>query len=48
MENTLIFLKKLLHITVGIPLGIIPWEKRALTEFFQSNASYDLGDTDSP
>lgn len=38
MKNTLIFLQKLLDITAGIPLSAIPFDKKELAAFFQSNA----------
>ena len=36
MENTLIFLQKLLNITTGIPLSAIPQDKQALTKFLRN------------
>ena len=36
MEQTLIFLQKLLDITIGIPLTVIPLNKPSLTEFLKN------------
>lgn len=47
MENTLIFLQKLLHITTGIPLSVIPFDKMALTKFLQNKTDYAFGDCNS-
>ena len=44
MENTLIFLQKLLHITTGIPLSVISFDKKALAVFLQNKTNYAFGD----
>ena len=40
MEQTLIFLQKLLDITAGIPLTVIPLNKPSLTEFLKNVAGH--------
>ena len=51
MEHTLIFLQKLLNITTGIPLTIVPLDKYSLTEFLKNATAYTFDtavtDTDS-
>lgn len=43
MEQTLIFLQKLLHITTGIPLTAIPFAKHSLTEFAKNTLGHNFG-----
>lgn len=40
MEQTLIFLQKLLDVTTGIPLTVIPADKQSLAAFLQKIADY--------
>ncbi len=47
MKHTLIFLKKLLSITSGIPLSSIPYNKKALEDFLASHASNNSAETDN-
>ena len=46
MENTLILLQKLLDITAGIPLSVIPYAQKSLAKFLQNKISYTPTDTD--
>lgn len=47
MKQTLIFLKKLLNLTSGIPLSSIPFGKHALADFLQGSANCVPAETDS-
>ena len=40
MEETLIFLQKLLHLTTGIPLTVVPLDRHSLTAFLKNATAY--------